>query len=358
MDHILKKLLESEVFTSETREKVGTAFNELLEEAKAEQEKRIRAELAERYAKDKKSIHAALETFLEQELAEHITEFRNGVEEVNKLKGEYASKIVSVQEQAKAYVANRITSIEKVVEGVLGKELSELHESEKVNRRAYLRAITEAKAGAQADRKTFKAKAAAVLENIVNVQIQGALDELREDIHAAREADFGREVFESFYTTFRRQFFDSSKEFKALTSKLEESQQKLENVKASAIRQIKEARSKANKSEVGRKRVEESVARARKMAKLLDGLGGVKRAKMKTLLEASKTADLGKTYKRFLPDILSEDKKTVSRRQKLEETVVELKTGGQRSKTELREDLRSSEDDEEIAEIKRLSGLE
>lgn len=357
MDHILKKLLESEVFTSETREKVGTAFNEILEEAKAEQEKRIRAELAERYAKDKKSIHAALETFLEQELTEHINEFRNGVEAVNKLKSEYASKIVSVQEQAKKYVANRITSIEKVVEGVLGKELSELHESEKVNRRAYLRAITEARSGAEADRKTFKTKAAAVLENIVNVQIQGALDELREDIHAAREADFGREVFESFYTTFRRQFFDSSKEFKALTSKLEESQQKLTRVKTAAIKQIKEARAHAHKSEVGRKRVEESVARARKMAKLLDGLGGMRRAKMKTLLEASKTADLGKTYKRFLPEILSEGKKT-TRKQKLEETVVELKTGGQRSKKELTEDLRSSADDDEIAEIKRLSGLE
>jgi hypothetical protein len=357
MDHILKKLLESEVFTSETREKVGTAFNEILEEAKAEQEKRIRAELAERYAKDKKSIHAALETFLEQELTEHINEFRNGVEAVNKLKSEYASKIVSVQEQAKKYVANRITSIEKVVEGVLGKELSELHESEKVNRRAYLRAITEARSGAEADRKTFKTKAAAVLENIVNVQIQGALDELREDIHAAREADFGREVFESFYTTFRRLLFDSSKEFKALTSKLEESQQKLTRVKTSAIKQIKEARAHAQKSEVGRKRVEESVARARKMAKLLDGLGGMRRAKMKTLLEASKTADLGKTYKRFLPEILSEGKKT-TRKQKLEETVVELKTGGQRSKKELTEDLRSSADDDEIAEIKRLSGLE
>ncbi len=358
MDHILKKLLESEVFTSETREKVGTAFNELLEEAKAEQEKRIRAELAERYAKDKKSIHAALETFLEQELAGHINEFRNGVEEVNKLKGEYASKIVAVQEQAKKYVANRITSIEKVFEGVLNNELQELHESEKVNRRAYLRASTEAKAGAESDRKTFKTKAAAVLENIVNVQIQGALDELREDIHAAREADFGREVFESFYTTFRRQFFDSSKEFKTLTTQLKESQQKLQTVKASAIRQIKEARAKAIKSEVGRKRVEESVARARKMAKLLEGLGGTKRAKMKTLLEASKTADLGKTYKRFLPEILSEGKVDAPRKQRLEETVVELKTGGQRTKKELREDLRTAADDDEIAEIRRLSGIE
>lgn len=357
MDHILKKLLESEVFTPETREKVTTAFTEILEEAKAEQEKAIRAELAERYTQDKKSIHAALETFLEQELTEHINEFRNGVEEVNKLKGKYASKIIAVQEQAKEYVANRITAIEKVFEGVLNKELAELHGSEKVNRRAYLRAITESKAGAEADRKMFKDKAAAVLENIVNVQIQGALDDLREDIHAAREADFGREVFETFYTTFRRQFFDSSKEFKTLVSKLEESQQNLAKVKSSAIKQIKEARSNAHKSEVGRKRVEESVARARKMARLLEGLGGTRRAKMKTLLEASKTAELGKTYKRFLPEILSEGKKT-ARKQKLEETVVELKTGGQRSRKEITEDIRSSADDEEIAEIVRLSGIE
>ncbi len=360
MEDTLKKLLNNEVFNEETRKAVAEAFKVALDEAKAEQEKSLRAEMAERFENEKKAIHAALEQFLEAELTDHIAEFRNGVEEVNKLKSEYADKIVAVKEQAQKYVRGRLAAVEKVVETVLKNEIKDLHESEKTNRRAYLKAIGEAKAQLQADREAFRDKGAAVLEEIINVKFAAQLDELREDIQAARKSEFGRELFETYYAMFRRQFFNSSKEFKGLTKKLEEAQTRLAKAQTSAKKRVAEAEDRAKKAELARKRVEESVTRQVRISKMLSGLSGKKREKMKVMLEAAKTQDLVKTYKRFLPEILNEDKVSAPARkkQRIEEAVIELKTGGQTTKKkELTEDNTFVEDDE-ILEIRRRAGVD
>ena len=92
---------------------------------------------------------------------------------------------------------------------------------------------------------------------------------------------------------------------------------------------------------------------------MLEGLTGKKRDKMRLILEAAKTTDLPKTYKRFLPEILNEGKATAParKRQKIEEAVIELKTGGQSTQKEtLTEE--ASEVNEDILEIKRLAGLD
>lgn len=124
-----------------------------------------------------------------------------------------------------------------------------------------MNAITESKAQLESDKEAFRQKGAAVLENIVNVQVQGTLDELREDIKAAREADFGREIYESFMTTFRRQFFDSSKEFRAVTEQLKEAKASVDTVKKQAWKLVKESRQQAASAEGKAKKIEESVVR-------------------------------------------------------------------------------------------------
>ena len=356
LEDTLKNILEGmEVLNDETRASLAETFKKTLEEAKVEQEKALRAELAERYARDKEATHVALEQFLEQELQGAVADFKRGIDEVDGMKKQYADKTVAVQEQAKAYVAKRLGAIESVIEGILKRELKELHESEKVNRRAYLNAITESKAVAESDREAFRQKAALVLENIVNVQVQGTLDELREDIKAAREADFGRDLYETFMTTFRRQFFDSSKEFRAVTKELKEARAQTKAIKTKATKLVKESRTRAIAAEGKAKRIEESVIRTRAIAKMLNPLTGHTRAKMKHILEATTTSNLAKTYKKFLPEMLNEAKRSTktSRSRKIEETVVELKTGGRKTLTE----SAATEDDDEIVEIQRLAGM-
>ncbi len=357
LEDTLKNILEGmDVLNDETRAKLSETFTKVLDEAKVEQEKSLRAEMAERYATEKKNIHAALEQFLEQELQGAVADFKKGIDEVDGMKKAYADKQIAVQEQAKAYVAKRLGAIESVIEGILSRELGELHESEKVNRRAYLNAITESKAQAEADREAFRNKAATVLENIINVQVQGSLEELREDIKAAREADFGREIYETFMTTFRRQFFDSSKEFRAVTKQLKEAQASEKAVKSKAGKLVKEARERAAAAEGKAKKIEESVIRTRAITKMLKPLAGQTKEKMKHILEATATDKLAATYKKFLPEMLNEAKRSTAktRSRKIEETVVELKTGGQKTLTE---EKATTEDDDDIVDIKRLAGL-
>lgn len=360
LEDTLKKILEGmELLNDETRGKITEAFKTVLAEAKVEQEKAIRGELSERYEKDKKAIHAALEQFLEQELNGAVGDLRNGMEEVDVLKKKLVDERAAVKEQAKSYVSKRLGAVEKVIEGVLQRELHELHDSEKTARRAYLNAITEKRAELESDREAFRTKAAAVLEHVVNVQVQGTLDELREDIKAARQDNFGREIYEAFMTQFRRQFFDSNKEFRAVTTKLKEAEARTKATKAKAVKEIKEAREQAHAATGKAKALQESVYRARAINKMLKPLTGQTRAKMKDLLEASKTNNLQTTYKKWLPELLNEAKQPERKqrqRRRLEESVVELKTGGQRTLNESQ--ASDAADDDEILEITRLAGIE
>ena len=355
LEDTLKNIFEGmEVLDDATKEKLSATFAKVLEEAKVEQEKALRAEMVERYKQEKKAIHSAVEQFLEQELSEDVSDFKKGIDEVDGMKKQYAEKIVAVKEQARAYVAQRFGALEQVIENVLSRELGELHESEKVNRRAYLNAITESNAKAEADKEAFRQKGAAVLENIVNVQVQGTLDELREDIKAAREADFGREIYETFMTTFRRQFFDSSKEFRVVVEQLKAAKATTDTVKTKAWTLVKEARGRAEAAEGKAKKIQESVVRAQAISKMLSPLSGNTRTKMKHILEATNTDRLATTYRKLLPEMLNEAKRstTKARNRKIEDTVVELKTGGQKTLTESK-----TADDDDIVEIKRLAGM-
>jgi hypothetical protein len=313
LENTLKNIFEGmEVLDDSTKEKMTATFTKVLEQAKVEQEKSLRAEMAERYAQEKKSIHSALEQFLEQELSGAVADFKQGIDEVDGMKKQYADKSVAMKEQARAYVAQRLGALETVIENVLGRELKELHESEKVNRRAYMNAITESKAQAEIDKEAFRQKGAAVLENIINVQVQGTLDELREDIKAAREADFGRELYESFMTTFRRQFFDSSKEFRAVTSQLKEAKAETQNVKNKAWKLVKESRQRTESAEGKAKKIEESVIRTTSINKMLKPLSGNTHTKMKHILEATATNRLSATYRKLLPEMLNEAKRNTA----------------------------------------------
>lgn len=352
MDEILKKLLKDKVLNEETMEAIKKSFQKTLDEARVDVEKKVRAELAEQYESDKANIYTAMEKFLEQELAQHVAELREGVESVNKLKLDYAKKSASLKEAAQKYVRDRIRMMEAVIDRVLKKELKELHESEVTNRKAYLKAINDKTAVLEAERVKFREKGAAVLENIINVQVRKTMDELREDIKAAKQQNFGRELFEAFYTTFRRQFFDSRKEFQGLVKDLKEARAETTAVKAKARKALNEAKSRVALAEAARKKVEEAVTRKAKIAKLLEGLSGQSQSQMRTLLEATKTADLEKAFKKFLPEVAvrkTQDPKA----KKLAETVVELKTGG---KTPLVES--KTQDDDEIVEISRRAGVQ
>lgn len=352
IEDILKDLpLDDEVKTS-----LKESWEAALADARVAQEAQVKEELSNRYDQDFDRIQEAFSQYLEERIKPHVEELQEGVEGVEAIKARYAEKTAKINEAAKAYVRKRLGAVEKVIEQRVQKELNELHDDVVANRRAALQAVTEAKAASEADRQKFRAKAAKVMENILNVKVPAQLDELREDIEAARQDNFGREVYEAFATMFRRQFFDTSAEFKKLREEVETARQEAASVKLRAAKAVKESREEASASKKAHSKLQESVVRGQTMARLLQPLTGQARVQMKALLEATKTDKLDATFRKALPQIVKESKQKRRSAKALNEgnnvKAVEFRDGGT-------QDLNESDYDpfeDEVADIRRLAG--
>jgi len=108
-------------------------------------------------------------------------------------------------------------------------------------------------------------------------------------------------------------------------------------------------------AEASSKQIQESMVRAKTIAKMLKPFTGKSREKMRHLLEVTKTSDLKKTYKKFAAEIINESKPSrPTKKDKIDEAVVELKTGGARTEPLVEAD---DEFDSEIDEIVKLAGV-
>lgn len=151
--------------------------------------------------------------------------------------------------------------------------------------------------------------------------------------------------------TFRRQFFNRSDEFRKVVEQLKESEAKRAQIERNARKVLGEARKRIVTADTRRRRLEESVVRERKMARLLGGLSGEREKKMRTLLEATRTENLEKNYKKFLPELVQ--RAPAKPKTKLDEAVLEIKTGGRQTVSEMAEEA----DDQEIIDIRRRAGI-
>jgi hypothetical protein len=96
MDELLKKLLESEVLTEDTKNEIKEGFQKLreqvAEETRAETEAQVRTELAEKYVADKTALVEALDTKAEEFLTKEIDELKESIESFRDLEAEFATK--------------------------------------------------------------------------------------------------------------------------------------------------------------------------------------------------------------------------------------------------------------------------
>lgn len=357
MDEILQKLLSNEVFTDETKAAIRESFISLKESIEKETSKQVRKELVAEFDQNKKRIYAALEQYVENEIGEPMKELHEQVQQVEALKKTLADKIVSIQEEVRADHEKKMAALMKTVESILAHELTELHESEKTNRRAYLNRMNEKEAEFAQMKEQFRKKAALVLENVIDIKAQGMLDELYEEIKAANQADFGRELFEAFQNMFRRQFFNSEKEFRTLFDQNRKLSESLNRVKKVASKQIQEAQKAKTIAETAHRRLEESVQRDRVMHKMLGGLKGEVQSRMRTMLEACQSVEqMQRTYKKYLPEMLNEAVVS-NKNEKISKKVLEIKEGGASRLGNDKEQLVEDNSDDELTQIKRLSGI-
>lgn len=352
----IEDILKGMPLEQEVKDRLKESWASALSDAKVAQEARVREELATRYETDLERIHEAFSQYLEEKIKPHVEELQEGIQTVEKLKADHARKTAKIKEAAKAHVRARVTAMEKVIDKVIKRELSELHEDVVANRRAALKAINEKRAEMERDKQKFRAQGARVLEQIINVKLPKQLDELREDIKAAQQDNFGREIFEAFQNTFRTQFFESSGEFKKVTDRAMKLEEENRKIKARAAKVLREKHEEAEAAKLAARRLQESAKRSQTMARLLKNLSGETREQMKTILEATKTENLEKTYQKFYTQMIREAKKVPTKKKVNEnrkDTVrkVEFRDGGTRLDENTYDPL-----DDEISKIRRLAG--
>jgi hypothetical protein len=187
-----------------------------------------------------------------------------------------------------------------------------------------------------------------MVEGVVSQNLRSEITALKEDIEAARRADFGRKLFEAFASEYQASYLNEKSE----TAKL----LKVIDLKDLAMKEAAEAVVKAEQiiesKEAQIRTLKESQERKAIMSELLAPLNKEQREIMSELMESVKTTKLNESFDKYLPSVINGNGKAPQKKQAL----VEAKeiTGNKISNTN-----RSSqhEGDSNIIEIRKLAGL-
>jgi len=256
MDELLQKLLESEILTPEAQEELRTAYNTQLEEAKEAAREaatvEVTASLTESFVAEKEQLIEAIDKKVTDMFEQEIAELKEDFEGYRDLEADYAQKLI----ESKAALADEV----------------------------------------QVD----LAKLVDELDAFVEVQLAEEVKELREDIEANRQVQFGRKIFEAMREEFADNYHsedDSAETLASVTADLQDTASKLE-----------EAESKVAEFE-----------RTAKMTALLKPLDGKHREMMETILMNVATSRLDETYETFIGRVV---RKTEENSEKEDDTVL------------------------------------
>lgn len=294
MEEILKKLLESEVLSEETKTDLTEAWQEAVAAKKAELKEEaaleVRAELAEQWIKERDILIDKIDTFVSEQLAQEIEELRADIERFRDLEAEYAGKIVE--------------------------EKQKLSESLSV----------------QLDELVDK------IDSFFEVRLAEELEELKDDLEVAKQNDFGRKIFEAFVSEYTKSYVDED----SIHAKLNIAESKLED----AAKRL---------SEVEQEKAQ--LLREQKMEEILKPLSGSKKEQMALVLKNIETHKLDEAYNYFIGRIIKEDTssdKLFETKTTVSTTIV---TGEEESEEESKlteaKETRSSD----LFALKRLAGI-
>lgn len=243
MDELLKKLLEAEVLTEETKTEIESAVKKQIDEtmAKAREEAtaQVTAELNEQWITERETLIEALDAKITEALTEEVAELRADIDRFRDLEAEYAEKLV----EAKSEMADQLKG-----------DIAQLIEK---------------------------------LDAFLEVRLSAELEELREDFEVVKKQQFGKTVFEAFVEEFKKHYAGDN----SIESKLNEAEQRL----ADAMLALESAEKKAAKLE-----------RSIKLESVLKPLSGRSREVMEAILKNVETTMLEEAYKTYVGRVLKE----------------------------------------------------
>lgn len=243
MDELLKKLLESEVLTEETKTEIKTeieaALKKQLDEAIESARADVTAELSEQWVADREKLINAIDAKLEESLKEELAELMKDIENFRDLEAEFAENLVEAKHE-----------MEKQAE----KDMVELIEK---------------------------------LDTFMEIRLTAEVNELKEDFEAAKKARFGQSVFEAFVDEFRKHYAGDDTVERRLTE---------------AERQLEDTTKALHKAE----RRAAEMSRQMTMGEVLSPLSGRTREVMEAILKNVETSMLKEAYQTYIGRVLKE----------------------------------------------------
>lgn len=299
MDEILKKLLESDLLSEETKtqltEQFKTAVETYLSEERSKLEVEIRSTLTEEFVKAREELAETVDTKVEEFLTKEFDELKEDIDKFRDLEVEFAEKLVEEKE---------------ILAQTLGEQLNQLVDK---------------------------------LDAFLEVRLDEEMSELHEDIEQVKKLEFGRKIFEAVEAEFK--------------SFRKEDLSTVESDLAEALDKLSDAETRL--AEIENTRLAE--ARNSKLEELLSPLSGNAREQMKIILSNVATEKLEEAFKVYIGRVLKESvvetKKdeapvaALTESKKTEAKPSTLVTGNQE---ELTEDVKPSD---QLIRMRKLAGL-
>jgi len=361
----LKQLFENNVISEEIKESIEQAWEARINENREQVTQQLREEFAQRYEHDKNAMIEAVDRMLSEQLASELVEFADDRRQLAEMKAKYAVKMKKDSNVMKEFVtrqlasevkelhedqvvmASKFSKLEEFVVEALAQEITEFYKDKQDLAETKVRLIREGREQIKKVKQEFVQRAAQMVESVVTEGLRTEITSLKEDIEAARRADFGRKLFEAFAQEYQSSYLNEKSE----TAKL----LKVIDLKDLAIKEAAEAVVKAEevieskKAEIAN--LKESQERQVIMSELLAPLSVEQRDIMKELLESVKTVKLNESFNRYLPSVIAGNSKAPQKKQALVEA---KEVTGNKSITNTN---RSSEADTNIIDIRKLAGL-
>lgn len=243
MNELLKKLLEAEILTEDTKQEIEAELQKQLDEAvaaaKQEATEAVTVSLQESWLQERDTLIEALDAKVSEFMSEEVAELKEDIQSFRDLEAEKAEQLV----EAKAEMATTLKS----------------------------------------DMKQLIEKLDAFLE----VRLAEELEELRDDVEVIKRNEFGKNVFEAFVTEFKKHYAGDD----SVEAKLNETEQRLED----ALLALEEQEKKAS-----------ALERSIKLEKVLAPLSGRTKEVMEAILARIETPMLEEAYKTYVGRVLKE----------------------------------------------------
>ena len=363
----IKPLVDSGLITEDVAGELKNTWDAQLNEAKDQVRGELRNEFAQRYEHDRSVMVEALDKMVTESLSEEIKEFHAEKKAINEDRVKAKQKlsesaktfnnfmVTRLAEEIKDLRADRKVQLEnqdklqKFVVQALAKEIKEFAQDRQAVVEQRVKLVAEGREKLEELKAKFIAESSKRINDSVTKHLKGELSQLKEDIKIARENNFGRKIFETFAGEFSTTYLNDKVETRKIVAKLEEKERQL----AESMTKLAKAQTIIDSKDKEANIIKESHRREKELDKLCESLNKEKAQLMKTLLESVQTDKLKNAFDKYLPAVLNEGGKKVSKTA-LTESHTTVVDGNKSAKKEKEIEV---DDNSNVIDLKRLAGL-